>query len=104
MCSSHDYEHLWRQLEPAEEGRFRRWARDHYLAGQPINPLWHPAVVAECDRMNAEAGAGQRCARCGEPIRHGEEAAEVTAGLATTTPLPSYPLHAECWTDEDQQA
>lgn len=43
---------LFREISPAEETAFRQWARENYAKGDPINPLWHPAVREECARIN----------------------------------------------------
>lgn len=43
----------FRQLTPEEETAFRKWARDNYPTGAPINPLWHPVVRAECASINS---------------------------------------------------
>lgn len=48
--------HMWRKLTPKQEGEFRTWARQNYVPGTEIDPLWHPVVRAECDRINADAG------------------------------------------------
>lgn len=45
---------IYRQLNRREEARFRRWARQHHAAGEPINPLWHPVVRDEARRIDAE--------------------------------------------------
>jgi len=47
---------LWRDLAPEEEAEFRAWARANYVPGQPINPVWHPAVRDEAEKMNRERG------------------------------------------------
>jgi hypothetical protein len=47
---------LFRQLDEKEQLEFRRWARDNYQAGDLINPVWHPVVRDECDKINREAG------------------------------------------------
>lgn len=44
----------YRALDPDEERRFRQWARDNYKPGSYINPLWHPVVRSECNRMERE--------------------------------------------------
>ena len=31
----------FRQLDPTEEGEFKKWARASYTPGDPINDLWH---------------------------------------------------------------
>lgn len=46
---------MFRRLNEAEFAEFRQWARNNYDPGAEINPLWHPAIREECERMNAEA-------------------------------------------------
>jgi len=45
---------IFRALTPAEEARFRSWARDNYGLGSPILGVWHPVVQEECVKMNGE--------------------------------------------------
>jgi hypothetical protein len=48
----------FRELDENEVAAFKKWARDNYVRGDQIDPLWHPAVRAECLAINAEtAGA-----------------------------------------------
>ena len=50
---------FFRKLDADETADFKQWARDNYTAGDFINRgIWHPAVVAECDRINAAKPAG----------------------------------------------
>lgn len=49
-------EGMFRHLSPEEETEFRKWARENYKPFDPISGVWHPAVQAECVRMNQEAG------------------------------------------------
>jgi hypothetical protein len=45
---------FFRKLDADETADFKQWARDNYTAGDFINRgIWHPAVVAECERINA---------------------------------------------------
>ena len=44
----------FRILSRKQEASFRKWARDNYKPGDPINPLWHPVVRDECWIMNTE--------------------------------------------------
>ena len=44
----------FRELNDDEIAAFRQWARDNYVAYDPINPLWHPVVRDECQRINEE--------------------------------------------------
>jgi hypothetical protein len=46
----------FRRLRPKEELQFRVWARGNYEPGSAINPLWHPVVQDECQRINRENG------------------------------------------------
>jgi hypothetical protein len=50
---------VFRDLDPEEERLFRSWARENFTPGAPLNPLWHPVVRDECERMNAEKGEEQ---------------------------------------------
>jgi hypothetical protein len=45
---------MFRTLSPEETADFRQWARDNYTPGSPVNPVWHPVVQDECERMNRE--------------------------------------------------
>ena len=50
---------FFRKLDADETADYQQWARDNYTAGDFINRgIWHPAVVAECDRINAAKPAG----------------------------------------------
>ena len=42
----------FRDLPPGEEQAFRQWAIENYVKGHPINPVWHPVVRDECERIN----------------------------------------------------
>ena len=46
---------LFRKLGKLETQEFKQWARDNHVAGQPINPAWHPVVRAECARIDMGA-------------------------------------------------
>lgn len=47
---------FFRKLDADETADFKQWARDNYTAGDFINRgIWHPAVVAECERINSVA-------------------------------------------------
>lgn len=38
---------------PEEEyGQWQDWAQMNYIPGEKINPVWHPLVRDECERMN----------------------------------------------------
>jgi hypothetical protein len=45
---------LFRALTPAEEAKFRSWARENYKPGAEIKGIWHPVVQDECVRINQE--------------------------------------------------
>ena len=47
----------FRGLNAKEQTVFRQWARDNYKPGANINPVWHPIVREECEKMNREAGS-----------------------------------------------
>ena len=46
---------LFRTLSEMDEADFRRWARTHYRAYEPILGTWHPVVQRECVKINEEA-------------------------------------------------
>lgn len=50
-------EGMFRTLTPAEELEFQAWARANYQPLSTIEGFWHPAIQAECAKINAEAGA-----------------------------------------------
>ena len=47
---------MFRELTEAEKKPFHQWARDNYAPGdnRQLN-VWHPEVIAECNRINEEA-------------------------------------------------
>lgn len=46
---------IFRDLGPEEEKEFREWARTNFNPdGDKINPVWHPVVVNECEKMIEE--------------------------------------------------
>jgi hypothetical protein len=47
---------LWNDLTVEEIMAYRRWAREYYVALQPINGTWHPVVQEECVQINREIG------------------------------------------------
>lgn len=53
---------MFRSLDPAEEASFREWAHANWQPGQYVNPMWHPVVRDECERMttNAQVAAAER--------------------------------------------
>lgn len=46
---------LFRELNSEEEVTFKQWARKNYKPFGDIKGSWHPAVVAECAKINQEA-------------------------------------------------
>ena len=47
---------FFKELTDAQVLEFEQSARDTYAAGDPIErDIWHPAYVAECDRINNKA-------------------------------------------------
>lgn len=45
---------LFRVLSPEETSEMQEWARKNYAPLSDIRGIWHPAVQAECVRMNEE--------------------------------------------------
>jgi len=45
---------LFRELDAEEEAEFRKWSRENYVPGEPINGVWHPICQDECVKINAE--------------------------------------------------
>jgi len=45
---------LFRELSEEEAKEFRQWARNNYTPHSEIKSIWHPVVVEECHKMNAE--------------------------------------------------
>ena len=45
---------MFRDLTAEEEKEFRQWARENYVALQPIQGIWHPVVQDECRKINLE--------------------------------------------------
>ncbi len=46
---------LFKELDSEEEVAFKQWARENYKPFGDIKGSWHPAVVAECAKINQEA-------------------------------------------------
>jgi hypothetical protein len=44
---------LFRHLTNEEEVKFRQWARENYVKYSEINPIWHPVVRDECEKINS---------------------------------------------------
>jgi hypothetical protein len=45
---------MFRDLSETEIAEFKKWARDNYKPGDPIEKIWHPVIQAEAEEMNAE--------------------------------------------------
>lgn len=45
----------WRYLDKEETEEFRQWARDNYKIGDKVDPVWHPVVREECEKIRKEA-------------------------------------------------
>ena len=45
---------FFRKLTVKEEKRFRRWARKNWKPGDEVNPVWHPVVRDEIEKMQNE--------------------------------------------------
>tara|TARA_R110000751_G_scaffold35325_2_gene86842 strand:- start:3712 stop:3939 length:228 start_codon:yes stop_codon:yes gene_type:complete len=55
-------DHWFQRLSNEDQERYRLWATNNYKAGQYINPMWHPVVRRECERIskgNETRGDGQ---------------------------------------------
>ena len=46
---------LFEPLSPEKIMALQKLAREHYVAGSPINGLWHPIIQRECVQMNEDA-------------------------------------------------
>lgn len=44
-------------VDPVEEMRLRTWARRHYAPAEDRDTAWHPIVLEEMSRRDAEAGS-----------------------------------------------
>lgn len=47
---------LFKRLTRHEEFCYRLWARENHLPMAPINGVWHPVVIEECRKIDAETG------------------------------------------------
>ena len=43
---------MFRTLTAAQEKEFREWARNNYKPFGEISKIWHPAIQAECVKIN----------------------------------------------------
>ena len=48
------HDSFFRTLDPDEEAQFRQWARANWKLNDFIDPLWHPVVRDEIQRIKAE--------------------------------------------------
>lgn len=46
---------IHRILTQEQEVVFRKWARDNHTKGDLINPIWHPVVIDECNKIDCES-------------------------------------------------
>jgi len=49
----------FKKLDEEETEEYKQWARDNYVVGDKISSVWHPVVVAQCDRINADHNRNQ---------------------------------------------
>lgn len=42
---------FFRKLSPGDEKVFREWAREHFEPGGEANPVWHPVVRDEWEKL-----------------------------------------------------
>lgn len=47
-------ERLFQALSAERAEEFREWARENFKPGEEPNPVWHPVVRLEWDRLKAE--------------------------------------------------
>jgi hypothetical protein len=45
---------LDRSLTDEEVEEFKQWARDNFKPGKPAETLWHPVIMREWERLQAE--------------------------------------------------
>ena len=45
---------IFKKLDEVEIPKFKEWARNNYKPGTAIDPLWHPVVKEECEKLNKE--------------------------------------------------
>ena len=65
-------DHLFKTLSKEEEEEYRLWAIDNYEPGSDVNPVWHPVVRRECERINGR----DKAASNGEDSGGGNPGAE----------------------------
>jgi hypothetical protein len=47
---------MFKELTTEETKEYIKWARENYIPFTPIKGIWHPAIQAECAKINAESG------------------------------------------------
>jgi hypothetical protein len=52
------------ELDFIEELRLRRWAREHYVPRSQRQLSWHPVILDEMDRKDAEMGEVEAVVTC----------------------------------------
>tara|TARA_R100000742_G_C4265110_1_gene83089 strand:+ start:351 stop:524 length:174 start_codon:yes stop_codon:yes gene_type:complete len=53
---------MFRDLGPAEEKKFRQWARENYTPDMEVNSTWHPVVRDEIKLMQkASSTVNRKC-------------------------------------------
>lgn len=93
----------------------RHWARFTYQPLTPIDPAWHPVVVAECQAINEEIRGCQaiplvnkkspiilqsvRGWECGSLDKIVKDNLTQLAELLPEPAVPSYPINMEEWDD-----
>lgn len=45
---------IYRTLDKKETKEFQQYAKENYVPGTAINPIWHPVVKEECKKMNTK--------------------------------------------------
>ena len=63
------------QVDPVEELRLRRWARENYVLPERRDSSWHPVVLDEMRRKDEESGGSQaycEVARRAVPLSSGQ--------------------------------
>lgn len=52
------------ELDFIEELRLRRWAREHYVPGERRELAWHPVILDEMARKDAELAEAEVVCTC----------------------------------------
>jgi len=45
---------IYRTLDKKETKEFQQWAKENYVPGTTISPVWHPVIKEECKKMNTK--------------------------------------------------